>query len=46
MRHEAAGITTDQFPPQLKIDNVSFALSYNFSPGKNDDGITLTVPWR
>jgi len=44
MRHEAAGITTDQFPPQLKIDNVSFALSYNFSPGKNDDGITLSVP--
>jgi len=44
MRHEAAGITTDQFPPQLKIDNVSFALSYNFSPGRNDDGITLAVP--
>ncbi|MCX7193539.1 MAG: ATP-dependent RNA helicase HrpA [Proteobacteria bacterium] len=44
MRHEAAGITTDQFPPQLKIDNVNFALSYNFSPGKSDDGITLTVP--
>jgi ATP-dependent helicase HrpA len=44
MRHEAAGITTDQFPPQLKIDNISFALSYNFSPGKQDDGITLTVP--
>ncbi|MDO8294538.1 MAG: ATP-dependent RNA helicase HrpA, partial [Gallionella sp.] len=44
MRHEAAGITTDQFPPQLKIDGVSFALSYNFSPGKNDDGVTLTVP--
>ncbi len=44
MRHEAAGITTDQFPPQFKIDSVSFALSYNFSPGRNDDGITLTVP--
>ena len=44
MRHEAEGITTDKFPPQLKIDNISFALSYNFSPGKNDDGITLTVP--
>jgi ATP-dependent helicase HrpA len=44
MRHEAAGITTDQFPPNLKIDNVSFTLSYNFSPGRNDDGITLTVP--
>jgi ATP-dependent helicase HrpA len=44
MRHEAAGITTDQYPPQLKIDNISFALGYNFSPGRNDDGITLTVP--
>ncbi|MGB7650096.1 MAG: ATP-dependent RNA helicase HrpA [Gallionella sp.] len=44
MRHEAHGITTDKFPPQLKIDTISFALSYNFSPGKNDDGITLTVP--
>ena len=44
MRHEAEGITTDQFPPQLNIDKVNFALSYNFSPGKNDDGITLTVP--
>jgi ATP-dependent helicase HrpA len=44
MRHEAAGITTNQFPPNLKIDNVSFALSYNFSPGRNDDGITLIVP--
>jgi ATP-dependent helicase HrpA len=44
MRHEAAGITTAHFPPTLKMDNVSFALSYNFSPGKYDDGVTLTVP--
>ncbi len=44
MRHEAAGITTDQFPPQLLMNNVSYALGYNFSPGKNDDGVTLTVP--
>jgi len=44
MRHEAAGITTDQFPPQLRIDGVSFALSYHFLPGKNDDGVTLAVP--
>jgi len=44
MRHEAAGITTEQFPPSLKIDNVSFLLAYNFSPGRNDDGITMTVP--
>ncbi len=44
MRHEAAGITTDQFPPQLLMNNVSYALSYNFAPGKTDDGVTLTVP--
>jgi ATP-dependent helicase HrpA len=44
MRHEAAGITTEQFPPQLRFDDVAFALSYNFSPGRNDDGITATVP--
>ena len=44
MRHEAAGITTDQFPPQMLMNNVSYALGYNFAPGKNDDGVTLTVP--
>ncbi|MDD2929051.1 MAG: ATP-dependent RNA helicase HrpA [Sideroxydans sp.] len=44
MRHEAAGITTEHFPPQLKMNNVSYALAYNFAPGKNDDGVTLTVP--
>jgi len=44
MRHEAAGITTDQFPPQLVMNHISYALSYNFAPGKSDDGVTLTVP--
>ncbi|HQS57942.1 MAG: ATP-dependent RNA helicase HrpA [Gallionellales bacterium 35-53-114] len=44
MRHEAAGITTDQFPPQLVMNNVSYALGYNFAPGKSDDGVTLTIP--
>ncbi|MDO8413633.1 MAG: ATP-dependent RNA helicase HrpA, partial [Gallionellaceae bacterium] len=44
MRHEAAGITTDQFPPQLLMNNISYALAYNFAPGKNDDGVTLIVP--
>ena len=44
MRHEAAGITTEHFPPQLQMNNVSYALAYNFAPGKNDDGVTLTVP--
>ncbi|OIR16066.1 ATP-dependent RNA helicase HrpB [mine drainage metagenome] len=44
MRHEAAGITAEQFPPQMLMNNVSYALAYNFAPGKNDDGVTLTVP--
>ncbi len=44
MRHEAAGITTEQFPPQLLMNKVSYALAYNFAPGKSDDGVTLTVP--
>ena len=44
MRHEAEGITTDQFPPQLVMNNVSYALGYNFAPGKSDDGVTLTIP--
>ncbi len=44
MRHEAAGITTEQFPPQLQMNNVSYALAYNFAPGKSDDGVTLTAP--
>ena len=44
MRHEASGITTDQFPPQLLMNNISYALAYHFAPGKSDDGVTLTVP--
>jgi ATP-dependent helicase HrpA len=44
MRHEAAGITTEQFPPQMLMNNVSYALAYNFAPGKSDDGVTLTAP--
>ena len=44
MRHEASGITTDQFPPQLVMNNINYAVAYNFAPGKSDDGVTLTVP--
>jgi ATP-dependent helicase HrpA len=44
MRHEAAGITTDQFPPQRVMNGVSYALSYHFAPGDKDDGVTLAVP--
>ena len=46
MRHEAAGITTDVFPKQLRlgIGGVEFALTYHFEPGSARDGVTAAVP--
>ena len=44
MRHEAAGITTTQFPHQLELAGRSFALDYHHEPGAARDGVTLTVP--
>src|SRR5690242_654915 len=44
MRHEAAGITTEQFPHQLEMAGRSFALEYHHEPGSPRDGVTLSVP--
>jgi ATP-dependent helicase HrpA len=44
MRHEAAGITTDNFPPALQLGPNRFALEYHFEPGSSDDGVTMEVP--
>ena len=44
MRHEAAGITTDAFPPELTHRGRSFKLVYHHDPGAADDGVTLTLP--
>ena len=44
MRHEAAGITTDNFPPLLQLGPNRLALDYHFEPGSPRDGVTLTVP--
>ncbi|OHC70735.1 MAG: ATP-dependent RNA helicase HrpA [Rhodocyclales bacterium RIFCSPLOWO2_02_FULL_63_24] len=44
MRHEAAGITTDAFPPEFTHRGQSFKLSYHHDPGAADDGVTLTLP--
>ncbi|WP_294360631.1 ATP-dependent RNA helicase HrpA [Propionivibrio sp.] len=44
MRHEAAGVTTEAFPHQLKLGGVEFELSYHFEPGSPKDGVTITVP--
>ncbi|HEY9397154.1 MAG TPA: ATP-dependent RNA helicase HrpA [Burkholderiales bacterium] len=44
MRHEAAGITTAQFPHVLEMAGRCFALEYLHDPGGARDGITMTVP--
>lgn len=44
MRHEAAGITTDAFPHELKLGANAFRLEYHFEPRSPRDGVTLTVP--
>jgi ATP-dependent helicase HrpA len=44
MRHEAAGVTTQNFPAQLELGPNRFALDYHFEPGSPRDGVTMTVP--
>ncbi|HYG55604.1 MAG TPA: ATP-dependent RNA helicase HrpA [Burkholderiales bacterium] len=44
MRHEAAGITTENFPPALELGPSRFGLEYHFEPGSPRDGVTMTVP--
>ncbi|MEO7403991.1 MAG: ATP-dependent RNA helicase HrpA, partial [Burkholderiales bacterium] len=44
MRHEAAGITTDQFPATIELAGRPLALTYEHDPGGSRDGVTMTVP--
>ncbi|GIK25523.1 MAG: ATP-dependent helicase [Betaproteobacteria bacterium] len=44
MRHDAAGVTSERFPPQMEIHGQRYSLAYHFEPGAEDDGVTLTVP--
>jgi ATP-dependent helicase HrpA len=44
MRHEAAGITTQTFPPSLELGPNRYALEYHFEPGSARDGVTMDVP--
>jgi len=44
MRHEAAGITTEQFPHQVELAGRTLALEYLHDPGGPRDGVTMTVP--
>jgi ATP-dependent helicase HrpA len=44
MRHEAAGITTDAFPRQLRLGGIDCVAGYLHEPGDARDGVTVTVP--
>ncbi len=44
MRHEAAGITTEQFPKTLEVAGQTYRLEYHFAPGDARDGVTMIVP--
>ena len=44
MRHEAAGITTENFPAAIRLGPNEFALEYHHEPGAPRDGVTMSVP--
>jgi ATP-dependent helicase HrpA len=44
MRHEAAGITTDAFPPAFEHRGQQWKLTYKHDPGAAEDGVTLALP--
>ncbi|PKO83754.1 MAG: ATP-dependent RNA helicase HrpA [Betaproteobacteria bacterium HGW-Betaproteobacteria-11] len=44
MRHEAAGVTTETFPPRLEHLGQKWLLGYRHDPGAADDGVTLSLP--
>ena len=44
MRHEAAGITTDQFPRTIRLGGVDCRASYLHQPGDARDGVTVDIP--
>ncbi len=44
MRHEAAGITSSQFPKTVRLGGVDCLATYLHEPGDPRDGLTVTVP--
>ena len=44
MRHEAAGITTQAFPPVVRLGGVDCRAHYLHEPGDPRDGVTVDVP--
>ncbi len=44
MRHEAAGITTDQFPKMIRLGGVDCKATYLHDPSHAADGLTVEIP--
>lgn len=44
MRHEAAGITTDQFPKMIRLGGVDCKATYLHDPSHSADGLTVDIP--
>ncbi len=44
MRHNAAGITTDQFPKTVRLGGVDCRASYLHQPGDPKDGLSIDIP--
>ena len=44
MRHQAAGINHQTFPPTVRLGGVDCAATYLHEPGHAHDGVTVTVP--
>ena len=44
MRHEAAGITTDQFPKVIRLGGVDCKATYLHDPSNAGDGLTVEIP--
>ena len=44
MRHEAAGITTQAFPKNIRLGGTDCQATYLHEPGDARDGVTVTVP--
>jgi ATP-dependent helicase HrpA len=44
MRHQAAGITTQSFPPTVRLGGVDCVATYLHAPGDAKDGLTVSVP--
>ena len=44
LRTTPDGRSESDYPSELRVDDLAFALKYRFAPGERDDGVTIRVP--